>query len=318
MTLASLLLLVLSAPPAAATVKAKAPVVAKQRKLQRRDIPILDSTRQIEVHVAAGFPTTLTFVSDDPRHPETAKLGKHALADQKYFSEEKVMKAENLLVLMPEKDIAPGEAVELRLSLADGTMLPPIFFSSSPDEYDQSVTLPVQLHARASADSASSLKAQVVDLQGRLDECNQAAGDVGAAKVAEFVLRQDLRKPVTFVVEHHPLSKRDKQSALRVEVHDVYRLFDVSYLVLSVQNRDPDKVWVLDRAEVSITGGGASVDAHVLSIAREAAGERLKPDEEAKFVIAFATPTQEVDQRCNVKLLEREGNRHVELSDLKL
>jgi hypothetical protein len=136
-------------------------------------------------------------------------------------------------------------------------------------------------------------------------------------KVGELVLKQDFKKPVAFIVEKHPARKLDKQAFLLVETLAVYRLFDASYLVLTVENRDPDKVWVLDRAEVAVAGSSSNVDARVLDVAQEMS-QGIPPGVEAKLVVVFKTPEQSADQRFTLKLLEKAGNRHISLENLKL
>lgn len=300
-------LLLFAAAPGKA--KSKGTPAAAQRELIRRTIQVTDATREIEIHVARGSATTLAF-------PLPVK--KRLLADSKgYFPAEAQVLGGQAFILLPAQDVPAGEAVTLQITLADGTLLPPFLLTSVPDATDLFVDITVDLQKKASAESATALKVQLGELQSRLDECQQSGGDKGAVKVAELVLRQDFRKPVAFVVEKHPARELDKQSRLLVETHHVYRLFDVSYLVLTVENRDPEKHWVLERAEVGIAGDSSAVEARVLDVAQEMS-QGIPPGEEAKLVVAFKTPEQGVDHRFTLKLLEKSGNRHVTLSDLKL
>ena len=132
------------------------------------------------------------------------------------------------------------------------------------------------------------------------------------AKVAALVLAQDPTRPEAFTVEKHPARQLDKQSRLLVQTHHVYRLFDLSYVVLSVENRDPSRPWVLERAEVSVTGGSSSIETRVVAIAEEV--KAIAPGEASRLVVGFATPSQEASQRYTLKLYEKGGPRHVELS----
>ena len=300
-------LLLLAAAPA--KVKTKGAPAPAQRELVRRTIAVTDGTREIEVHVAAGNATTLAF-------PLPVK--KRLLADSKgYFPAESQVLGGQAFILLPAQDVPAGEAVTLQITLADGTLLPPFLLTSVAGVTDLFVDITVDLQKKASADSATGLKVQLGEMQSRLDECQQSGGDKGAVKVAELVLRQDFRKPVAFVVEKHPSRELDKQSRLLVETHHVYRLFDVSYLVLTVENRDPEKHWVLERAEMSIAGDSSAADARVLDVAQEMS-QGIPPGEEAKLVVAFKTPEQGVDHHFTLKLFEKAGNRHVTLTDLKL
>lgn len=299
-------LLLLAAAPA--KVKTKGAPAATQRELVRRTIQVTDQTREIEVHVAAGSATTLAF-------PLPVK--RHLLPDSKgYFPADLQTPSGQAFILLPAKDVPAGEAVTLQITLGDGTLLPPFLLTSVPGVSDLFVNITVDLQQKASADSATALKVQLGEMQSRLDECQQSSGDKGAVKVAELVLRQDFKKPAAFIVEKHPARELDKQSRLLVETHHVYRLFDVSYLVLTVENRDPEKRWVLERAEVGIAGD-SSADARVLDVAQEMS-QGIPPGEEAKLVVAFKTPEQGVDHSFTLKLFEKAGNRHVTLTDLKL
>ncbi len=302
------LALMLSAAPAPS---ARAPRPAPRREFLRRVIQVTDATREVPVTVSAGNATTLAF-------PQPINGARVVLADAHgYFGGHPVDLNGNFLMLKPAKDIPAGEAVAMQVTLVDGTGLPPILLSSAPGSTDLFVDIDIAFKTKASADSAIGLKAQLGELQARLDECQQSAGDKGAMKVAELVLRQDFTKPAAFVVEKHSARHLDKQSQLLVETHDVYRLFDTSFLVVSLENRDPDKLWVLERAEVSVAGGGSSVGARVLDVAQEM-NQGVPPGEEAKLVVAFKTPEQTAKHSFELKLFEKAGNRHVTLSDLKL
>lgn len=292
---------VLAAPKASPT----KPVA---RELQHRSVDITDSTAQVDIHVAAGVPTTLIF---------PIQISKHLLLDPKgIFPPNMQQRAGRLFVLFAEKDIPAGDEISLQLTLEDGTLLPPITLKTVPAVVDSNVEVTVSLKAKASAESAAALKAQLVELHSRLDDCQQVAGDAGARKIAEFVLKQDPLKPAAFVAEHHSARKIDRQEALLVETRLVYRLFDLSYLVLTVENRDPSKPWVLDKAEISVTGGSSTVDAQVVQVAREV--EELAPGAEARFVVVFKTPDQETSHTFTLRLREKGGNRHVELEGIKL
>lgn len=274
----------------------------------QRSVVVTDDTKEVAVSVSAGNTTTLAF-------PTAVKQTATVIFDSKYFGGKPKVVGQ-FVSFSPVKDIPQGESVVLQLTLVDNTVLPPIMLStaSATDVY---VDVQLSLEKKSSADSATALKVQLSEMQSRLDECQQSAGERGAVKVGELVLKQDFHKQVAFVVEKHPARELDKQSRLLVETHHVYRLFDVSYLVLTVENRDPDKLWVFDRAEVSTGGGNTSIDARVLDVAQEMS-QGIPPGVEAKLVVVYKTPEQSVDHLFTLKLLEKAGNRHVELTDLKL
>lgn len=308
MTFTVLTLAVLCAAPSAKAAEKPGRHAPHSRQLEMRAVTITDATTAVEIHVAAGAPTTLMF---------PIRIAKHLLIDAKgYFSPSMQQKAERLFVLLPDKDIGEGEAVSLQITLEDGTLLPPIVLLSVPDKFDSNVEVKVDLRQKAAAESVAALKAQVVELRSRLDDCHQGAGEAGAGKIAELVLKQDFGAPAAFVAEHHSARKIDRQEALLVETRVVYRLFDLSYLVLTVENRDPDKSWVLDKAEISIAGGSSTTDAQVVRVVREV--DELPAGQEARYVVVFKTPEQEVAHRFTLRLREKGGNRHVELEGIKL
>lgn len=279
-----------------------------KRELARRTAVVTDDTRDIEVHLAAGNPTTILF---------GVKVSKIGLLDTKnYFPDTNRQQGDRMILLWPVRDIAEGEALSMQVELADGTRLS-FVLNSIPESSDLTVEVEVARKVKAAAESAPALKAQVVELQSRLDTCEQSAGEAGSKKVAEFILKQDPSKPAAFVVERHPARELDKQSRLLVETLHVYRLFDVSYLVLTIENRDPTKLWVLDRAEVSVVGGASTVEAQVISVAQELS-QGIPPGEVSHLVVGFRTPEQGVEHRFTVKLLEKDGSRHVSMKDLRL
>lgn len=311
----SLVLLVLvagstsAAPPTAPPVPrvAAAKRSSTPRALERRSVTVDDSTKELALFVGAGVVTTLSFSST---------VGQVILPDPKAIFDGPPQSADKVVFLRPLKDLLKGEAMTMQVVLADGTSLPPFLITSSPEKVDLFVDVAVQLQKKAAAESATALKVQVADLQSRLDECQQSSGDRGASKVAELVLKQDFRKPGSFVVERHNARQLDKQSHLLVETRHVYRLFDTSYLVLTVENREPDRLWVFERAEVAVEGS-STVEARVLDVAQEMSAG-IPPGEEARFVIVFRTPEQDTSHAFSLKLFEKAGNRHVTLTGLKL
>jgi hypothetical protein len=86
--------------------------------------------------------------------------------------------------------------------------------------------------------------------------------------------------------------------------------------LLTVENRDPGRTWVLDKAELGLAGGGTSQDVKVRHVATEQPA--LGPGEVEKVVISFATPQTSVAHSYVVSLLEKNGNRHVRLEDVDL
>lgn len=305
MTPLLVLLLSLSGAPSGAASAKKGP--AAPRELSRRSVTIDDATKEVPLSVGAGVVTTISF---------STAVDHVILPDPKGLFDGPPQSADKVVFLRPLKELAKGSALTMQVTLTDGTSLPPFLITSSPERADLFLDVSVQLQKKASADSATALKAQLVDLMSRLDECQQSSGDRGALMVGEMVLKQDFRKPAAFVVERHSARQLDKQARLLVETRHVYRLFDTSYLVLTIENREPDRLWVFERAEVQVEGD-STVEARVLDVAQEMSAG-IPPGEEAKMVIVFRTPEQNTSHAYTLKLFEKSGNRHVVLSGLKL
>jgi hypothetical protein len=90
-------------------------------------------------------------------------------------------------------------------------------------------------------------------------------------------------------------------------------LFGLSYLVMTVENRDPSKTWILERPELKLAGGRETSDVHVVTFDTDLKGG-LPPGEQEKVVVVFDTPQQQlVGQRYSVVLYEKGGGRHVKL-----
>ncbi len=73
---------------------------------------------------------------------------------------------------------------------------------------------------------------------------------------------------------------------------------------------------MLDRPEVKLSGGADTVDVKVLTFTTELAS--LPSGETEKVVVVFSTPAQEVRERVNLGLIEKGGNRHVQLESVDL
>jgi hypothetical protein len=116
------------------------------------------------------------------------------------------------------------------------------------------------------------------------------------------------------VFERHPLRGGDKQSRLLVEARWIYRFLGLTYLVFTVENREPQRPWVLGRAEVRVTGSAESTDVRVLAASTEVPS--LAPDAEERLVLAFETPSLAPGQKLGVTLVEKDGSRRVVLEGL--
>ncbi|MCY1023948.1 DUF2381 family protein [Pyxidicoccus sp. MSG2] len=284
-----------------------------RREFKSRTIIISDANASDihELRVAAGAATTLVL-------PQAISgNGGAILAAPPHVVPAPLPLQENkVLVLSPQRDLAPGETFPLTLTFLDGTVQS-FRLVTVPAEVDVQIEIKLVLQARATPSSAAALTDKLMALQARLDECQSTADTAGVSRVASLILSQDFDKPQAFTVERRLNARHlDKQSRLLVETRAVYRLFGQSYVVLTVENRDPDKVWQMERAEIGVSGGGASTEAQVVTFNSEI--PELPPGEVTKVVIAFTTPTQTTGQRFTLRLLERAGSRHVALNNVEL
>ena len=280
-----------------------------KRELRRRTLIINDSNANSvpEIHVAGGVPTTLVF--EIPVKENGALL---ADVSKNFFPPQLT---ENAILLVPRADVARKRLTTLTVTLSDGTVLPFKLVSNSKDA-DIQVDIVLALEKHAAPSSAQGLRTSLSEVRSELDECQANAGKAGIFKVASLILSQDLNKPQSFTVSQYTAHRLDKQNRLLVEVKRVYRLFDLTYVVVTVENRDPSRTWVLDRPEVAVTGESQAADVKVMLHAAELS--TLPPGETERIVIVFNTPRQDAQHRFNVSLLEKNGNRHVRLEDLSL
>jgi uncharacterized protein (TIGR02268 family) len=287
----------------------KPPADRSVRELRRRTLIISDLNAHFvpEIYVAGRVPTTLVF--ELPIKESGALL---ADVSKNFFPPQLT---DNAILLIPKADVAAQRLTTLTVTLSDGTILS-FKLLSHPKHADLQVNVTVALEKRAGPASAQALRASLLQARSDLDECQASAGKAGISKVASLILGENLDKPHSFTVEQHAAHSTDKQNRLLVSVRRIYRLFELTYLVISVENRDPSRVWVLDRPEVSATGQSQSADVKVVLHAAELA--TLQPGEAEKVVIVFNTPRQEAGQKFTVLLLEKNGNRHVRLENVNL
>jgi uncharacterized protein (TIGR02268 family) len=276
---------------------------AEKRELRRRALTIDDAslTSVPEIRVAGGTPTILTF-------EVPVKDGGAVLADVRgvFFPP---TQTDRTVMLVPKSDLSRPEP--LNVSLADGTVLT-FKLVTVPGEADVQVDVSVALRERASPDSAQALRMMNEQLRSELDECRDGAANAGATKLAALLLSQSLDQPQTF--ERRPLHAGDKQSRLLVQGRWAYRMLGLTYMIFTVENRDPQRSWVLDRVDVRLTGGRDAVDVKV--IAAQAELPILPPGTAERVVVAFETPSVSASQRFKVTFHEKDGPRLVALEGL--
>lgn len=274
-----------------------------RRELRRRTITIDDAslTSVPEIRVAGGTPTILAF-------EVAVKEGGAVLADVRGVFYPPTQ-TDRTVMLVPKSDLERPQP--LNVSLVDGTVLT-FKLVSVPNEADVQVDVAVALKARARPDSAAALRMLNEQLRGELDECRDGAANTGATKLAALLLAQSLDQPQTF--ERRPLRAGDKQSRLLVEGRWVYRMLGLTYMIFTVENRDPERSWVLDRVDVRLTGAGEAVDVKV--VAAQAELPILPPGTAERVVVAFEAPTMSPSQRFRVSFHEKDGPRLVALEGI--
>ena len=276
-----------------------------ERQVKNRVISFSDENRASvpELHLAQGIPTTLVF-------PLNINEATTRLADsQRLIYKPQFFK--NTAVLSPKSDLPTGALIPLTVGLEDGTLLS-FVLRTVPAEADFQVTVEVKFQREVSPDSVEGLKQTIAQMQSRLDECQANAGSSGVSQIAALVLSQEPQSPTARTFEGHPLKGADKQSRLLVRLQHIYRLFGHSYVLLTVENRDPSRTWVLDKPEVKLIGGRESQSLKVLTFDTDL--KNLPPAEVAKVVVVFDTPTQSVGQKYALTLLEKGGARHVSMN----
>jgi hypothetical protein len=183
---------------------------------------------------------------------------------------------------------------------------------SVPREADVQVDVVLALQSRASPDSAQALRTTIEQLRGELDECQASSASAGASKIAALLLGQNLEEPQVF--DRHVLRGADKQNRLLVEARWTYRLVGLTYMLFTVENRDPAKPWMFGRAEVRLAGASEALDVKVLASASDV--PLVAPGQESKVVVAFKTPAQGGALRYTVTFVEKDGGRRVVLEGL--
>jgi uncharacterized protein (TIGR02268 family) len=302
------LLLALLASPAAAK-PAAAPVgESPLRDPERRTVTIDDKTVNTlpELHVAGGLATVLQFSvplaeRDTNALEGTYKARFHQIAQT----------TDRTIVLLPIKDL--DGPIPVNVALRDGTVL--VFKCVSvPRRYDGQVEVVIALRERAPVESVAALKTRIGALQAEIDQCRATSGDAGASKVASLLLTQNFDQPQAF--DRRRVSRADKSQKLLLEAQWAYRLLGSTYLVMSVENRDPDRVWSVSHAEVKVTSGKTQADLAVKATVADMPA--LPPDAAAHVVIVFPTPTGSGPITVSVTLHERDGGRAATLSGIDL
>jgi uncharacterized protein (TIGR02268 family) len=275
------------------------------RELRRRTLTLDDAsvTMLPELHVAGGTATVLTFQVPI----EEGGVIPGAVKDLFY----PLVQTDKTVIIVPKADLTAP--VPVSVSLKDGTVLSFKCLSVRQDA-DAQVDVILALRARASQDSAAALKGIIGQLRGQLDECKATSGDAGAHKLAALLVTQSLDQPQAF--DRRRLHAAERQNRLLVEARWAYRLLGLTYIVLTVENRDPERPWVLDRAEVKLTGTAENTDVQVKSAVAEYAS--LPSDTSERVVVSFPTPTLSKGQKVTLTLHEKDGGRRVTLDNLEL
>jgi uncharacterized protein (TIGR02268 family) len=274
---------------------------ASSQELRHRKVTIDDNQGSIPlIHVAPGLATVVAFQAPIRDATFVRPVGQ-------LF--QKLTRTDRTVVVVPKQPVT--KPVTLNVSMADGTILT-FALLTVPKAVDAQIDVTIAL--RSAADSPEALKAQAATLRAHLDECQGTSESAGAGKIASLILAQGLDAPQAF--ETHVLRGGDRQSRLLVQARRVYRLLGLTYVILSVDNRDPERNWVLGRPVVHLTGGGQDVELAVVTHLTDQ--QELPPDNEARVVVAFKTPQAAgPNHRVSIALVEKDGMRRAELKDLE-
>jgi hypothetical protein len=299
------LALVASPAPAAVLAAAKSSGSGGERRMVNRVLRFTDESRTSvpEIHVGQRLFTVLIFPQD------VSEKGTRLGDSQKLLYPLQIEK--NVVTMSLAKSREKVE-VPLTVRLVDGTLLA-FVVTTVPDQVDLQVTVEVAFKANNAPESVGSLQAAISDLQARLDECQATNGAGGVSQIAQLVLLQQPQSPQARTFEGYPAKGADKQSRLLVRLQHLYRLFGESYLLLTIENRDPSRTWVPERADVKLLGGPDSQTVKVVAwdMATDADTKSLLPQRTGKIVVAFSTPAQVSGQKYSLSLVEKGGSRHV-------
>lgn len=307
MRLANILLFLLvaaakpSAPPELPlpTLARAKEATAGGRKVVNRTLVFDDQSTIPEVHLAKGIPTTLSF---------PVKLAQVAVRDDEHLLYKERI-SNNVLVLTPKETLPKGQVVPVSVTLEDNSVLS-FLAVSDPAQVDYQLAIEVKFQ-RAAPASVESLKQTIAELQSRLDELQSDSPRLAVRQITSLVLSQDPQSPAAKTFTGYTLHGADKQSHLVLRVHHLYRLFRYSYLLLTVQNRDPSKVWVLDHPELRFVGSAETQTITILSF--ESEKQSLGPEELSKIAVAFESPAQTPGQKIIIRLVEKGGPRQAEI-----
>ena len=190
----------------------------------------------------------------------------------------------------------------LTVTLVDGTLVP-LLLETRPRTVDIAVDVTVELSKKAPPESVPALKASLLQLRGELDECRGDSGAAGVAKLARLVLEQD--GPGSGRSLRQELHRRDKQERLLVELVRAYRLFGHTYLLLTLENRDPSTPWALGKVELATEAARQAMELPVL--AAEMDVPAIAPNETGRLVVAFRSPPPRARERVRLSCWRRTG-----------
>lgn len=284
---------------------AAAAVEAPARKLERRTLTIDDASVNTlpEVYVAGGSATVITF------QVAISEGGAMTGVAQNLFVQ--VAQTDKTIILLPKADLkAP---VPLNVSLVDGTVLT-FELRSNAKRVDAQLDVLLNLKRRAATDSLAALKARVSQSQADLEACRATTGDAGARKIATLLLEQSAEEtPQAF--DRRRVSVMARENRMLVEGLWVYRMMGTTYVILNVENRDPERQWVLERATARLTTKGAQQDVPVKVHVTDTPA--VGPESSGRVVLAFPTMTGG-RQEVAITLEEKDGGRTVTLRGVEL
>lgn len=280
------------------------PPATRPRQLERRTVESSSDGTVVELHVAAGMPTTVVL-------PRPARGGRAFLgADPSALFPPQVDGA--TVVLLPKRDLDEGELASLTVPLEGGTVVA-FRLSTAPTTADLTVTV----REPEAGPQGPTVTAQLADARAELDECREGTSQQGVEKLAALILHKDQTAAAAFTAERHPIHRLDTQSRVRVEAKAVFRLFDLTFLVLHLENRDPARAWLFGSAQVALRGpNGRSQDGRVLAATHEFTA--LAAGEGGDVVLALSLPARGAADTVRVVLADKAAERRVVLDEVPL
>ena len=217
--------------------------------------------------------------------------------------------AERTAYIETTSDALPGLEALATITLSDGK---PLSFSvrvvGAGEQSDATVEV------GTSRGVGQACVAELTEVRDELAECLESSGDRAVALVAGLLIEaSDGSRPV----EHRTVRQRDKQNRIYVELLDVVRLYQHTYLRVRLENRDGSrKVWAAGEPTLTVVGPGPRrMPLQIVSIFEQPA---IDTGASTLLVLGVRTPQLATGASLRLALHEADGQRHVVLEPLRI